>query len=133
MCSIILKGVEDKMGAKKDIVFSKEENKQSRYIYFFMCAVFCGFYLAREIFDINISFYLIYLWAALTIMIVPREEAIAFFISIMSFPRGGFNGVFSVLMLAVVFVRFGYRRDKYNFSFLFLNIFFQANGFFLQV
>lgn len=108
------------MGEKKLFDFSKEQSKQSRLVYICFCAVFCGLYFVRDIFHIGISFYLIYLWAALTMMVVSREEAIAFFISIMAFSRGGFNGVFSVLMLAVVFIRFGYKRDKYNSSFVLL-------------
>lgn len=117
---VIRKGVENKMDAKKLLDFSKEQSNQSRLVYICFCAVFCGLYFVRDIFDIGISFYLIYLWAALTMMVVSKEEAIAFFISIMAFSRGGFNGVFSVMMLAVVFIRFGYKRDKYNLSFLFL-------------
>lgn len=84
----------------------KENLKQPRWLYIILCCIFCGLYFVRDIWHINISYYVIYAVAAIIILTVRREEAVAFFMAISSFASAGFTGVFCIMLLGCVLIRF---------------------------
>lgn len=90
-----------------DIVENKY-HKKSHQIYILMCCVFCGFYFVRDIIGIGVNWYIIYAVGAFTVLIVSKEEIIAFLVSIAAFSNAGFNGVFAMMILACVLLRFFY-------------------------
>lgn len=83
-----------------------ENNKSSHSIYSLMCCIFCGFYFIRDIMGVGVNWYLIYAFGALTVLVVSKEEIIAFLVSIAAFANAGFNGMFAVMILMCVILRF---------------------------
>ncbi len=92
----------------------KRATNLSSFIYWLLCAAFCGLYLLRDVVGIGINYYIIYVLAAIIVLVVPKEYAIAFVVSIASFSQAGFNGAFSILLLACVAFKFlqGMKRIK---------------------
>ena len=78
----------------------------SHGLYIAMCCFFCGFYFIRDIIGISVNWYLIYSFGALIVLSVSKEEIVAFLVSIAAFANAGFNGVFAVMILICVTLRF---------------------------
>lgn len=87
----------------------RKENKiTTSWLYIALCCLFCSLYFARDIWHINISYYVVYAVAAITILTVRQTEAVAFFISISAFTGAGFDGLFSMLLFGCMLLRFCY-------------------------
>lgn len=91
------------------LVLPAETKKmQPRWLYIILCVAFCALYFVRDVFDVNISYYVIYALATVIMLLVSREEAIAFFLSIASFTSAGFDGMFCLLMFGCFVLKFSY-------------------------
>lgn len=90
-----------------NVLLNKSEKYRSSHgIYILMCCIFCGFYFIRDIIGIGVNWYLIYAFGALTVLVVSKEEIIAFLVSIAAFANAGFNGMFALMILMCVILRF---------------------------
>jgi hypothetical protein len=83
-----------------------QEKKQSYRLFAVLCAVFLSLYIIRDVVGIKFSYYIIYVFAAGTLLILPLEQAICFFMAISAFTNAGLNGVFCTTLFACVLVRF---------------------------
>lgn len=84
---------------------AKEKTVLPRWLYVVLCCVFCVLYFVRDILDVNISYYVIYAVAVITLLIVRKSEAVAFFVSISAFTSAGFDGLFCTLLFGCMLFR----------------------------
>lgn len=84
----------------------QQQLKQTRYVYILACIAFCGLYFVRDILGIGISYYMIYLTGAVAIWLCTKEESIAFILAMLAFQNAGYNGIFSIMILVVIVIKF---------------------------
>ena len=88
------------------VLNSQKTIPKSRFVFVLMCLTFCGLYVAKDVLGFEISYYLIYAVAAITVLIVSKEEAIGFFMAISSFTGAGFDGTFCLIFFVCLLFRF---------------------------
>lgn len=75
-------------------------------IYYISCFLFCGLYFARDIMGFRVTYSVIYCFVALSVLVFSREETISFILSMLAFQNAGYSGIFAIIILVTVVIKF---------------------------
>ena len=84
----------------------KQQITRKHDIFILFCIGFCGLYFLRNLLGIGISYDVIYFMAVLGVLFCPKEDSIAFILSMLVFQNAGYNGKFAILILFAVIIKF---------------------------
>ena len=102
---------------------SVQQPQPSKWLYPMLCTLFLGLYCVRDLLGLSVNRFIIYAVAAVIVLVVKHEEAIAFFVSLSAFANAGFNGIFVTLLLGCILIRFFHVIKKAKIHSLFLLFF----------
>lgn len=82
----------------------------------------------RDIVGVSVSYYIICAVAGVSVLLLEDAYSIAFLVSICAFSNAGYSGIFALVLLLCVLLKFGTKLRKVNALFIFPIVFCLIEG-----